>query len=207
MSSSQEPPAAPGASPAQTGWRRHSAALRLAAVPVVIALIATAAVGRTTTIRVHSGDTLSQLAVTHHTTVKVLRQLNHIPAGSSLILTGQSLLIPAAGPRRATVRHSTHHSVSHPTTSSRTRVVTYTVRSGDNLSRIAHHYGVSVGALASRNHLHSTNLIVVGQHLKIAVKARVRNAHNSFAGRTYPDATVAAADRNRAALARHHQPS
>ena len=181
--------------------------IRLAAVPVAIALIATAAVGRTATIRVHSGDTLSQLAVTHHTTVSKLRQLNHIPANSSLIIAGQKLLIPAAGPRPA--KHSTHtaSSTHKAAASSHTRVITYTVRSGDYLSAIANHYKVSVAAIASRNHLRTTNLIFVGQRLRIAVRVKVSNPHNSFAGRTYPDSTVAAADHNRAALARHRQPT
>jgi LysM repeat protein len=53
---------------------------------------------------------------------------------------------------------------------STTTTKTYTVKSGDTLSKIATQQGVSVKALRSANNL-KTDRIKVGQKLKIPVKA------------------------------------
>jgi N-acetylmuramoyl-L-alanine amidase len=178
--------------------------LRLAAIPVVVAAIGTAAAGGTAAIRVRSGETLSGIAAAHHTTVTELRRLNHLPPGSALILVGQRLLIPAAAPTTAPVAEQ------HPATTSaaaRTQIETYLVRSGDNLTVIARHYRISVAAITARNHLPRSGLIQVGQRLQIAVPVPVKNSDNTFAGRTYPAAVVASAHRHRAILAHRDQPS
>ena len=187
-----------------TGWRRRARIGQLAALPLAVALVGTAAAGGTSTIRVHSGDTLSGIAVAHHTSVDILRRLNHIAQDSDLILVGQRLLIPAAAPpvsRTVAVAKPAAEPVAT------TRIITYVVRSGDNLTAIAAHYKVTIAAVSLRNHLRKDGMIFIGQHLLIQVPVAVKNAHNSFAGRLYPPATVAAADRHRAYLARHDQPS
>lgn len=194
--STAEHPAAP-----TQGWRRHARIARLIAVPLTIVLVGTAAAG-TSTIRVRSGDTLSGIAASHHTTVDILRRLNHIAADNDLIQIGQRLLIPAAAPA---VSRTASKPVATPVAT--TRIVTYVVRSGDNLTAIAAHYKVTISALSTRNHLRKDGLIFVGQHLQIQVPVVVKNATNTFAGRTYPPATVAAANRARGYLARHRQPS
>lgn len=162
-------------------------ALRLLAVPLVVALVGTAAAGGR--VRVHSGDTLSQIAASHHTTVEVLLKLNHL-SDADLIQVGQVLLLPAA----AAVK-----SPAEPTT----KVVTYVVRGGDTLTAIAKRYDVAASAVSARNHLRRDGLIVIGQRLAIVVPV----APTSFAGRTYPPATLAAAARHRTALRVHAQPS
>jgi LysM repeat protein len=185
------------------GWRRHARAVQLVSLPLAVALVGTAAAGSTSTIRVRSGDTLSGIAAGHHTTVDILRGLNHIAADTDLIQVGQRLLIPAAAP--AVARTVTPQPVAKPVPT--TRIVTYVVRSGDNLTLIARHYKVSLAAISARNHLHKDGLIVIGQHLQIQVPVVVKNANNTFAGRTYPPATVASANRHRASIAQHRQPS
>jgi LysM repeat protein len=185
--------------PQPSGWRGRGRVLRLAAVPVAVALVATAAAGGGH-YRVRSGDTLSGIALTHHTTVDVLRSLNHIPRSSDLILVGQVLTLPAAAPRPTTTP------VTKPTTAKpTTKIVTYVVRSGDNLTAIAQHYSVSIASIIQRNHLRSNGLIFIAQHLQIAVP--VTDGPNSFAGRTYPPATVAKANQHRAILAQRSEPS
>jgi LysM repeat protein len=190
--------------PAQ-GWRRHARVAQLIALPLAVALIGTVAAGRTTSISVRSGDTLSGLAVTHHTTVDILRRLNHIAADSDLILIGQRLLIPAAAPAVTRTAAPVAKPVAKPVAT--TRIVTYVVRSGDNLTAIAAHYKVAMSAVSARNHLRKDGMIFIGQHLQIQVPVVVKNANNTFAGRTYPPATVASANRHRAYVAAHHQPS
>ncbi len=186
------------------GWRRPARLLQLISLPLVVALIGTAAVGRTSTISVRSGDTLSGIAVSHHTTVDILRRLNHIAANNDLIVIGQRLLIPAAAPRVT----PTAKPATKPTTPvTTTKVITYVVRSGDNLTAIAAHYKVSLAALSARNHVRHDGMIFVGQRLQVVVPVVVKNANNTFAGRTYPPATVASANRHRASLAQHRQPS
>jgi LysM repeat protein len=178
------------------GWRRHSRVLRLAAVPVAVAVIGTAAAG-STHYRVRSGDTLSGIALDHHTTVDTLRTLNHLSKSSDLILVGQDLMLPAAAPRPATTP------VTKPV--AKTKIVTWLVHSGDNLTAIARHYSVSIAAIEKRNHVGTNGVIFIGQKLQIEVP--VTDGPTSFAGRTYPPATVAAANRHRATLAQRSQPT
>jgi soluble lytic murein transglycosylase-like protein len=185
------------------GWRRHARAVQLVSLPLAVALVGTAAAGSTSTIRVRSGDTLSGIAAGHHTTVDILRGLNHIAADTDLIQVGQRLLIPAAAP--AVARTVTPQPVAKPVPT--TRIVTYVVRSGDNLTAISRHYKVAMTAVSTRNHLGKDGMIFTGQHLQIEVPVVVKNASNTFAGRTYPPATVAAANQHRASLARLGQPS
>ena len=46
----------------------------------------------------------------------------------------------------------------------------YTVVKGDNLTKIAHAYGVTVKELVAWNNIADPNLILVGQKLKIYVR-------------------------------------
>jgi soluble lytic murein transglycosylase-like protein len=183
-----------------TAWLRGCRVAKLATVPLVVALVGTAAAGSTTAIRVHSGDTLSGIAVAHNTTVGVLRKLNHI-TDDDLILVGERLLIPAAAPRREVAKVLATKPVAT------TKIVTYVVRSGDTLTAIAGHYSVAISAVSARNHLRRDGMIFIGQRLQIEVPVPVVKAPTSFAGRTYPPATLAAAARARIALASSRQPS
>jgi len=47
---------------------------------------------------------------------------------------------------------------------------TYTVKSGDSLSKIAHHFGVSIKALKEANNMSDKSVIRVGEKLKIPAK-------------------------------------
>lgn len=53
------------------------------------------------------------------------------------------------------------------------------VQSGENLTKIANHYNVSIGDLAKWNHLSSFNQIYVGQKLKI-LEAKTLRFSNPF---------------------------
>ncbi|MFT9273891.1 MAG: LysM domain-containing protein, partial [Liquorilactobacillus nagelii] len=62
---------------------------------------------------------------------------------------------------------------SNKTSSSSTTAAsgTYTVKSGDSLSGIASSHGTTVSSLASLNNISNTNLIYVGQVLKLSANS------------------------------------
>ncbi|MGA9351417.1 MAG: LysM peptidoglycan-binding domain-containing protein [Anaerolineae bacterium] len=101
---------------------------------------------------VQRGDTLSSIASRYGVSVQALARANNI-YNPSLIRSGQRLVIPGAGATAA------------PSYSSSGSV--HVVQRGENLYRIALHYGTTVQALASANNLSSTSLIRVGQTLVI----------------------------------------
>ncbi|WP_462399484.1 LysM peptidoglycan-binding domain-containing protein [Lacticaseibacillus pantheris] len=103
------------------------------------------------TYTVKSGDTLSAIAAKYDTTVASLAASNGI-RNANLITVGEQL----------TVRGGTTSTMTNNTTTT-----TYTVKSGDTLSAIATKYGTSVSRLASLNNITNTNLIIVGQNLRI----------------------------------------
>lgn len=92
--------------------------------------------------RVRPGDTLSGIAVCHHTTVAALARLNDLDP-NGLLPVGIRLRVPD-GPARLTP---------------------YVVRVGDTLSAIAHRHGLTVAEIARVNRLHPASLLVAGRRL------------------------------------------
>ncbi|HEV2890119.1 MAG TPA: LysM peptidoglycan-binding domain-containing protein [Frankiaceae bacterium] len=138
---------------APTPRRRLARALL---VPLVLALVASASAGGW--IRVRRGDTLWELAQKHGTTVEALRALNKLP-GNNLILEGQMLrvgtvpVVAAKAPRaKATVRKVD---------------VTYVVRPGDGVYRIATRFKADPRWIASRNRLPRDWMVHPGQRLVV----------------------------------------
>jgi LysM repeat protein len=130
------------------------------AVPPVIA----AAAG-TTDYVIAKGDILEKIASKFHVTVKAIIEANPGIEPTKLKVT-QKIHIPApaspAAPTAAGVAAAEVPSVAGEQT--------YTVKSGDNLTKIATQHGVSVKALRAANAL-KTDSIKVGQKLKIPAKA------------------------------------
>ncbi|MBU9721310.1 MULTISPECIES: muramidase family protein [Bacillaceae] len=106
------------------------------------------------TYTVVSGDSLSVIANRFGTTVTDLRVTNNL--SSDVIRVGQTLTIPTNGttPNQA--------STTKPTTTE------HTVISGDNLWRIANHYGTTVDALRRANNL-TSDVLQLGLTLTIAI--------------------------------------
>lgn len=96
---------------------------------------------------VKRGDTLWSIARAHNTTVQSIASLNKIQ-NPNLIYPGQKLRIE----------------ISSNNTADR---VTYTVKKGDSLWKIARMYGTSVGYLATLNGIENTRLIYPGQVIVI----------------------------------------
>jgi LysM repeat protein len=98
---------------------------------------------------VRRGETLSGIAAHYGVTVSRVAALNGL-RDPNLIVAGEVLRIPGGGSGGSTAAPRVHR-----------------VSSGENLSGIAAHYGVSVEDLARANHLADPNLIVTGEKLRI----------------------------------------
>lgn len=96
---------------------------------------------------VKSGDTLSGIAAKYNTTYQKLAAYNNI-ADPNKIYPGQAIKIPG---------------INNATTN-----VTYIVKQGDTLSRIAAQYNTTVGKLVKINNIKNPNLIYPGQTIVIA---------------------------------------
>lgn len=103
--------------------------------------------------RVKAGDTLWSIANLYHTTVSALVSANRIQ-NPNRIYVGQELRIPC---------HAGKPQVTHP-------LLSYRVRPGDYLGKIAAKYGTTVRTLVSINGIKNPNLIYVGERLWIPLK-------------------------------------
>ena len=147
-----------------------------------------------------AGDTVGRIAAKHGTTVAAVIAANGLDSrafiriGQSLSIPGASAAAAAAAPAPAAVAQAAG-SVSH------------TVRSGDTVTAIAAKHGATVAAVVAANGLDSRALIRIGQTLTVPVPAPAASVGNTFAGRTYADSVVAAANANLATLRSTPTPS
>jgi len=155
---------------------------------------ATVTTGSTHTVR--AGETVSGLAKKYGTTVSAIIRANNlrpsglIYAGQKLVVSGTVTAAPSSAPAAPAATSGAH-----------------TVRPGDTVSVLAKQWGTTVSAVIQTNKLSAGGLIYVGQKLKVPGTAATPAAPtttplvpNSFMGRTYPEATVASANANKATL-------
>jgi N-acetylmuramoyl-L-alanine amidase len=165
-------------------WRKRAIAL-----PAMLAVALTASASGVSLYRVHSGDTLSEIAVRYHTTVARRIELNHLPGDGDLIYAGQDLKIPGG--------HTSH--TSH--TSTHIGTIFHTVVPGDTLDGIAARYHVRPARIARRNHLPRSLIVMLGQRLAIPHRFTTRTSSAPSAG-----SATSAAIRDRSYLARRGEP-
>ncbi len=156
---------------------------------------------RDTTYTVRRGDTLSKIARRQGVRMSELVALNGLKSRHR-IRVGQKLRLPsqAASSRKAAYRKSPSkaESARAERRPSRARSAPkeqppadglYTVRRGDNLTRIAERFGLSVAELVSLNKLRSRNRISVGQQLRVAPAREAARAEPTAS--SHPEATAA----------------
>lgn len=130
------------------------------------------------------GDTVWDLAAKYGVTVADMRRANALDS-TATIRIGQSLVIPGTTASASSAPEST---------------TAYTVRRGDTLWAIAARHHTTVDALARENRLTNPALIRVGQTINAPQAGPTGLVSDTFLGRTYPTAVVAAANVNKAAL-------
>ncbi|HUJ79537.1 MAG TPA: LysM peptidoglycan-binding domain-containing protein [Nitrospiria bacterium] len=111
---------------------------------------------------VRQGETLSQLARRYGTTVKTLRDTNHM-GHRTMLSIGSTVIIPAKGATAATVVPASIEADDSAPQQEQHRSI-YHVQSGDTLWDIARQFGVTIKQLQRWNHLPSTR-IRTGQRL------------------------------------------
>ncbi len=159
----------------------------------------TAAAPVSTGYTVRRGDTLGHIALRTGTTVAALTAANGLDA-RGFIREGQRISVPARAGSAAAAPSGSGATTATGSTS------TYTVRSGDTLSHVAARSGVTLSALRAANPGVSDR-IQIGQRLAVPSTSGGSTIGNTFAGRTYPAATVAAAQANKDALDARSVPS
>ena len=106
---------------------------------------------------VRRGDSLSSIAVAHHTTARTLARINGMKL-SGVLIEGRVLRLPT-------------HAAASASTSSRTTVsagsLRYVVHAGDTLGAIAARAGTSMQALARANGLSPSGVLLTGTILKL----------------------------------------
>lgn len=173
--------------------------------------------------KVTSGDTVWDLARRYGTSVSSIISTNGLNK-SAAIRIGQRLSIPGAtapGSSTATtvsnvkgVVSTTSHSSSAPKLATDKNLdefggtaSTYTVASGDTVSRIASKFSVSVDDIVKANGIKNPALISVGQQLTIPGGIPSGLVGDTFLGRTYSAPVVGAANQNKATLQSMDVPS
>lgn len=154
-----------------------------------------------------SGDTMSGIAAKHKVSLASILAANGMTMTRNTIYPGQVLKISggsttsAPAPVQAAVK-----TPAKATTSGR-----YVIKSGDTLSGIAAKHGVGLSALAKANNMSVNGTIYAGKTLSIPgvsaasssivpVAPAEQLVPNTFLHYTYPDAVVADANKNKAAL-------
>lgn len=128
---------------------------RVRVIAVAIALAASATAAAPGVIRIQRGDTLSELARRHGTTVQALRELNRL-GGNNVIVAGRTLRVSKVPVVRSSARPA-----------ARWVEVVHVVQPGDSLIKIARRYGQTPAGVARRNALPTSRIVRVGQRLVV----------------------------------------
>ncbi len=136
---------------------------------------------RDSTYTVRRGDTLSTIARRHDTTMNQLVAINGLRSRNQIRI-GQKLKLPpgkGSPTQKAAYTPKTNNSKAKPAAKLATATAAlpdggvYKVKRGDNLTRIADQFGMTVAELVSMNNLRSRHRIAAGQRLQIATPKQV----------------------------------
>ena len=122
--------------------------------------------------KIVKGDNFSTIAKKHGISVRALSEANP-NVNSSKLKIDQKIQIPASTKAVAPAADAPAPAGSPTPTATAERAhanaKSYTVKSGDTLTKIAHHFGVTVSAMKAANGL-KTEKIKVGQALKVPAR-------------------------------------
>jgi LysM repeat protein len=191
-------------------WRKVLRVTTGFAVPLLAAGVITAGSPGFGQYKVKHGDTLSHIAAAYGTDVRTLVALNKLPGNGNAIYAGEVLRLPGKAPKQSPVKKRSVAGGRVP----------YVVKPGDTIGKLAKRFRCSQANLLAANGLKVTDHIYIGKKILIPVKivakpvARKKpvakksgKKNNTFAGRTYADHIVSAADANRAALSKRKLPT
>jgi LysM repeat protein len=142
-----------------------------AGTSVVDSTVSTAAVVVPAHYTVRHGDTVSEIAGRYHLSTASVLALNGLSwkstifPGQVLKLTKAAASVPAKAATPPTKPAAPPVKSSAPTTS--TGSTSYTIKSGDTVTSIAKHFGTSVQAILTANHLTASSIIYAGRKLVI----------------------------------------
>ncbi len=153
---------------------------------------------RDTKYTVRRGDTLSTIARRHHVRMSELVALNGLKSRNR-IRVGQKLRLPSnVSPAKSKTRKASYKPA--PSRAARSAKPAelpasgyYKVHRGDNLTRIAEKFGLTLTELVSMNRLKSRNRIAIGQRLRVA-PTKVAASSSPSSSKTkpaHPDAAAA----------------
>lgn len=121
--------------------------------------------GAKKTYTVRAGDTASAVASKNGISLAQLKSYNNI-ANINLIYIGQVLVVGEGGTTSQPAQAESKPATPNPAPASNTG--TYRVVSGDTMSAIAAKHGMSLSALLSMNNMRASQIIYVGQTIKVS---------------------------------------
>ncbi|MEV8372262.1 LysM peptidoglycan-binding domain-containing protein [Kribbella sp. NPDC056861] len=195
-------------------WRKALRVTTGFAVPLLAAGVITAGSPGLGQYQVKNGDTLSHIAAAYGTDVRTLVALNKLPGNGNAIYAGEVLNLQGKAPKQSKAQKQTQ------ARRSQLGRAVYVVKAGDTIGKIAKRYRCSQANLLAANGLRASDHIYAGKKILVPVKihpkpvarkpaksTKKKTKNNTFAGRTYADHIVSAADRNRAALRNRNLPT
>ncbi len=153
------------------------------------------------TVEVQKGAYLKEIAAQYGTSYRELRKLNpelkksrippgsgtyslRVPPGAGVIMIAEKSAKGAGKPQAKTKKAATASSGKQSVSTG--DVVTYRLKRGDNLSRIARRYGVNVSLLKQVNNIYDVTRLQIGQKILVPVSgsSKVMMTHTVRKGET-----------------------
>lgn len=119
--------------------------------------------------KVKPGESVGSLANRYQMSPEELASFNKFSANSTLYI-GQTIKVPAIASNEAEEKASvtsSRNSKSSSKESAKIDTISYTVKSGDTLSRIASRFNSSNDELAKLNKISASSMVIVGQKLNV----------------------------------------
>lgn len=182
---------------------------------VSIAAVSANAATKVVKHKIKSGETLYTVAHKHKTTIAEVRKLNGIKKGE-LLKIGRVVKVPTntyVSKKKKKVATKSKTSTKKKTVAGKKSVKksTYSIKSGDTLSSIAHKHKMSVATLAKLNNIKYETKLKLGKTLKVTKKSTRKKLNPKKSTKKIKIAKVTKKNKKsnrilRSALKKHAQP-